>query len=74
MGKRIPKELAAELDKHLETLTQEERDELRREGQRMQLDRSEQARAKRREYLYQWRQRLALANRLGWLEDEKTPR
>lgn len=74
MGIRIPKDIAAELDKHLESLTQDERDELRREGARMQFDKSDKAREKRREYLYQWRQRVALANRLGWLEDEKTSR
>lgn len=70
MGNRIPNEVAAELDKRLETLTQEEIDELRREGGRIQVDRSEAARERRREYIRNYRARLALAYRLGVLEEK----
>jgi len=69
MGKRIPGEVAAELDARLAAMTDYERDELRKEGARMQVDRSEKALEKRREYLRNYRARIALASRLGFLED-----
>ena len=69
MGTRIPGEVAAELHARLAAMTAYERAELRKEGARMQVDRSEKALEKRREYLRNYRARIALASRLGLLED-----
>ena len=64
MGKRIPGEVAAEPDARLAAMTDYEREEPRTERARMQVDRSEKALEKRREYLRTCRARIALPSRL----------